>query len=99
MGGEDVYIGCNTSAAIWKEIVKIASIRKKWLVQEYVESFSYLYQSGEVGCGEHNAVWGIYVFDSQYAGTFLRILLAKNRTGVINSRQGAEETPVFEVEE
>jgi len=99
LGGEDVYIGCNTSAAIWKEMVKIASVRKKWLVQEYVESFSYLYQAGEVGCAEHNAVWGIYVFDSQYAGTFLRILLVKNSTDVINSRRGAEETPVFEVEE
>jgi hypothetical protein len=99
MSGSDIYIGKNTPAAAWQKVVERAFNDKNWLLQEYIDSFSYLYQTGENGCAEHKAVWGIFIFGSQYAGGWVRVLHAGNKSGVINSIQGAEETVVIEVDE
>lgn len=99
MSGADVYIGKNTPPPLWKKVVEKASEQKNWLLQEYVESSNYLYQTGENGCAEHNAAWGVFIFGSRYGGGWVRILLSENENGVINSKQGAEETVVIEVDE
>jgi glutathionylspermidine synthase len=49
-GGIGVCIGKNTPDSQWRENVTQAIMQKGWLVQEYVQSLPYLYQSGENGC-------------------------------------------------
>jgi hypothetical protein len=98
-GGDDVYIGRYTPQAQWEELIKNAPGERNWVVQEYTESFPYLFQAGNNGCTEHHAIWGLFAFGTRYAGGFLRILPKENGKGVINTHQGAEKTVIFEVEE
>ena len=98
-GGRDVLVGFNTSPDQWKRQVEKAIRGKKWLVQEYVPSFSYVYQAGEQGCALFHAVWGLFVFGSRYAGGFVRIMPETGTTGVINTKLGAEESIILEVRE
>lgn len=98
-GGKGVLIGFNTLEEQWEESVRNAFQEQVWLVQEYIEPYTYLFQEGEEGCSEHNAIWGIFMFGNSYGGCFLRILPKKNNKGIINSRQGADTTIIYEVEE
>jgi hypothetical protein len=77
--------------------MKALSIRS-WVVQEYIESPTYLYQLGENGYAEHHAVWGFFVFGSTYAGGWARVLPTANKSGVLNCHQGAKVSVVFEVD-
>jgi hypothetical protein len=97
--GKDVYIGKFTPRSRWQQIVETAMEAKNWLAQEYVESFSYSFQSGENGCAPHLAVWGLFVLGAEYLGAFLRLLPRGCNRGVVSSHQGAEETIVLEVDE
>ncbi|MCP5046023.1 MAG: hypothetical protein GY940_02555, partial [bacterium] len=99
-GGESVTVGQFTPAILWKEIIKIALRNKNWLVQEYVESNRYLFQTGDEGCAPHDMIWGVFIFGEQYAGAFLRVLAKeKNTKGVVNSHTKAEYSVLFEVDE
>jgi hypothetical protein len=98
-GGQSVYIGKYMKEAQWQEVVNTALETKKCVVQEYVESFPYLYQAGENGCVPHHAVWGFLVFGPTYAGEWLRILPKQGNSGVVNSHQGAEESVIMEMDE
>jgi uncharacterized circularly permuted ATP-grasp superfamily protein len=99
LGGKEVFPGCRTSPEEWKQLVEKALEEKRWVVQEYVHPSCYLYQNGETGCTEHHAIWGLFVLGSRYAGGFVRVMPAKNTRGVINTRQGAEESIIIEVQE
>ena len=98
-GGEWVFMGRHTHKAQWNELIKIALRDGGWLVQEYIESDSYLFQTGKNGYAGHHAVWGLFVFGSRYAGGFLRVLPEKDTQGVINTQKGAEKTVILEVDE
>lgn len=98
-GGWGVYIGQNTMAGEWEKIVKNAAKEKKWLAQEYVQSYPYLYQAGDDGCAVCDAVWGFFVLCSEYAGSWVRVLPREKSRGVINCHQGATVSIVFETEE
>lgn len=100
LGGDNVYVGPYTPAPLWREVVKIAFRKKDWLVQEFVQSKPFLFQTNPHGCAGHDVIWGVFVFGEHYAGTFLRVL-SRNKThkGVINSHQGAEYSVVLEVDE
>ena len=97
--GEEVHLGANVSEMEWDILIKRAVEEKSWVVQEYIESLSYLHQADEHGCVEHQAVWGFFVFGSQYAGGTVRILPGKGKKSVINVGQGAEKSIIIEVEE
>jgi len=97
--GEEVHPGASVSEMQWENLIKRAVVEKRWVVQEYIESLSFLHQSGEYGCVEHQAVWGFFVFGSQYAGGTMRILPGKAKTVIINVAQGAEKSIIIEVEE
>ena len=99
LGGHDVFPGWRMAAEEWQQKIEKAREEKRWVVQEYVPSSQYLYQYGKSGCTEHHAVWGLFVLGSRYAGGFVRVMPAKNNTGVINTAQGAEESIIIEVEE
>ena len=89
IGGYGVSPGCNTPPEPWKQYIAKALADKNWVVQEYVPSYSYLYQDGEKGAVDHHMVWGIFVFGSRGRGGFTRVLPAKHHQGVINASQGA----------
>jgi hypothetical protein len=97
-GGDKVFVGRDIAPWKWEDLIQLALGRENWLVQEYVESFPYLYQSGEYGCAEHLAVWGLFVFGSRYAGSWVRVLSKSNKSSVVNSHLGAEESISLEVE-
>lgn len=97
LGGYEVYPGRGISQGEWTQHVNKALRERKWVVQEYIPSASYLYQVGENGCCAHHAVWGFFVFGSRYGGGFVRILPEDNISGVINSHQGSEESIILEV--
>ncbi|MCP5052384.1 MAG: hypothetical protein GY940_34775, partial [bacterium] len=53
---QDVRFGDYPAEMQWYQIAKKAFEVKNWLVQEYIEPPTYLYQLGENGCAEHHAV-------------------------------------------
>lgn len=99
LGGVDIYVGRCTPKAQWGDLVNYAIQNGIWLVQEYIEPLPYCFQYGTDGCTEYHGVWGLFVFASQYAGGFLRMLPTENIKGVINSQQGATKTIILEVED
>ncbi len=99
-GGIDVSVGRHVTDLQWKGMVRKALRERIWVAQEYVQGMPFAYQRGDDGCGLHDVVWGFYVFGTQFCGTLFRVSAAGiNETGVINVKQGAEVSPVFEVEE
>lgn len=100
LGGDNVYVGPYTPAPMWREVVKVAFRKKDWLVQEFVQSRPFLFQTDPHGHAGHDVIWGVFIFGEHYAGTFLRVLSRNKRhKGVINSKQGAEYSVVLEVDE
>jgi hypothetical protein len=96
-GGIGVCLGKYSTGNQWQECIKKAMKQKNWLVQEYIESLPYLYQYGENGCAPYNVIWGGFVFGSKYVGGWVRMLPKKDPRGIINRKQGAEESAVFEI--
>ena len=97
-GGKGVYIGKHTSDSQWQEAFNIAMAEKNWLVQEYVESLNFLYQTGENGCEMHDMAWGFFLLGNDYAGGWTRVLPQKHQRGVINCHAGAKAGVIFEIE-
>ena len=98
-GGKETYIGANTDDREWGELIRKALETGDWIAQEYVESHSYWYQTGERGGARHHAVWGLFVFGRRFAGSWVRVLPQEHSRGVINCSRGAAEGVVLVVEE
>ena len=98
-GGIDVHVGRYISQVSWEQNLENAINKGDHLVQEYVESLPLLYQCGENGCCPHISVWGLFTFGDQFCGGFTRILPIESDAGVINCKQGADGSLLFEVEE
>lgn len=97
---KDLHINSDLTEKQWYEFAeKVYKEVKSWVVQEYIESPSYLYQLGENGCAEHHAVWGFFMFGNTYAGGWVRVLPANNDSGIINCHKGAKVSVLFEVDE
>jgi hypothetical protein len=96
---QDIHFDKNLTEEQWYEIVKVAYQVQNWLVQEYIEPSTYIYQLGENGCGEHHAVWGFFIFGDTYSGGWVRAMPTNSKSGIINCHQGAKVSVVFEVEE
>lgn len=94
MKGEQVVLGPAVSAAEWDDTLRIALRENDWIVQEYIEPRSYLYQHGAQGTAPFRGVWGTFCFGGAYAGAYLRIS-PEARLGPINSAQGAMTGLVF----
>jgi len=99
LGGKGICVGSRSDEREWKEVVVTAIKGKNWLVQELVESFPGLYQTGENGYGLHNMVWGSFVFGTRYAGVWTRVMPQIGSKGVINCHSGATVSMVFAVDE
>lgn len=83
----------------WDGFIKNTSHREQWLVQEYVGSCPFIFQSGEDDYEPHDGSWGFFVFGDRFGGGWVRVLPSSNPKGVVNSHQGAEATVFFEVDE
>ncbi len=95
-GGKGVFIGKVTSEARWDELVRQALASGGWVVQERLESSSYLFQCGDFGCAPHDVIWGPFVFGDTYGGVILRVQ-PKEMGGAVNLSLAATEGIVFEV--
>jgi hypothetical protein len=98
-GGTGVESGRKLTQREWSDKVQTAFEQKTYMVQEYVRSQPYMYQKGKNEALPHNAAWGFFVFGSRYAGGFVRLLPVRDNKVVINSKQGAEESMILEVDE
>ena len=98
-GGEGVIIGCHTPPDQWQKLVTEAFRQHQCLVQERIVSHPFLFQWGEKGCTEFEAVLGMFVYGSTYGGVWMRILPHTHSKGIINVIQGAQVPIVLEVEE
>lgn len=96
---QDVQFDKNLTEEQWYKIAENAFRVKNWLVQEYIEPPTYIYQLGEKGYGEHHAVWGFFFFGNTYSGGWVRVMPTDNKSGIINCHQGAKVSVVFEVDE
>jgi hypothetical protein len=96
--GNDVLIGKDTTVDVWEQWTIRAMKEKNWIIQEFVESIPFVYQSGDSGTSDHNVIWGLFVFGNSYAGGFLR-LGKKNTNHIINTAQGATESYMLQVVE
>lgn len=94
MRGEQVFLGPSMSAGEWDDTLRIALSENDWLVQEYIEPRSYLYQHGERGVSAFRGVWGTFCFGETFAGAYLR-LMPESQSGPINSARGAMTGLVF----
>lgn len=98
-GGTGVFMGEQQTEKEWRDLVERAIHENGWLVQEYVESRPFLFLHGDEGCVEHDVIWGGFMYDSMYVGTFIRVLPKRVSHAVINSHQGAESGVVIELDE
>jgi len=97
--GQDVYIGSCTSTDDWDHKVRTAFKERVWVLQEFVPSQRYYYQTGTTGCVPHHVIWGPFVFGDIYGGACARVFPVVGNQGVINSARGAESSMIIEVKE
>jgi len=99
-GGTNVHIGSQTPAPQWSKLTAEAfKMKQEWMVQEHIYSHPYLFQAGENGWAQYLAVWGLFVFGNDYGGVWMRMLPRESPSSIINTRQGALEGIVLEVED
>ncbi|HEX2092412.1 MAG TPA: hypothetical protein VHG28_08420 [Longimicrobiaceae bacterium] len=98
-GGCEVHIGRFRTDEQWKRSIGRALREEDWIVQEYLETVPYCFQSGEVGVARHDLVWGLFAFGNHFGGAFLRLQPTAGSAGVVNTRQGAEVSVLLELEE
>jgi hypothetical protein len=92
-------VGESLSKSEWDRLMDKALNMEQWLVQERVESYPFIFQSGREGYEPHDGAWGFFVFGDRYCGGWTRILPTSNKKGVVNAHQGAEMAMIIEVDE
>jgi hypothetical protein len=97
--GEDVFVGRFMTDSDWRQAVAAAAQEEAWIVQECVRPVPYCFQRGERGALLHDLVWGLFAFGDYFGGAFLRMQPRGVGSGVVNSRQGAEEGVLLFVED
>lgn len=95
-GGEDVYVGSLLGASEWAARVDAALADGRFLVQDFVPSATYLFQSPDGGAAPHEMVWGSFLFGSRFGSCLLRG--APRGAGVVNVHRGARRIVLLEVE-
>lgn len=99
VGGDFVAVGRFCTDEAWRETILQALRDGDWVVQEYLETVPYCFQSGDAGATRHDMVWGLFAFGDHFGGIFLRMRPMGQHGGVVNTRQGAEIGAVLEIME
>ena len=94
----DIFVGAYSTEEVWRAALQNAFAEGCWIVQERVVNPPLNYQSGTVGSGLHEMIYGCFAIGGRYAGTWLRIEIS-GKTGIINASRGAEESFLLEVDE
>jgi len=97
MGGAHVHIGRYRTDDEWKRVISQALVEEDWVVQEYLETIPYWFQTGESGAAPHHVIWGLFAFGDHFGGAFLRMQRIGAPNGVVNTRQGAEVGAYLEI--
>jgi hypothetical protein len=99
VGGSFVDVGRHRTQAQWEAAVARALREGDWVVQEYLPTVPYWFQSGAEGAAPHDVVWGLFAFGGEYGGAFLRMYpAAGDHDGVVNNRRGADAGALLEIE-
>lgn len=96
--GKDVYLGRTCDEATWEEVLDRAYEEGHWVVQEVLDSASYLCQQGDQGAGQHKFLWGPFLFGDRDGGVNLRVTPSQY-DGPINGNVGAKIAITLVVDE
>ncbi|MDK1290723.1 hypothetical protein [Pseudoalteromonas umbrosa] len=93
--GKDVVIGLSSTDEEWENLVNELYDDEKWIAQQYfepdaVEIFSYPFNMIK-----KSFVWGVFNFNTEYHGAFVRASFL-DQDKVINSSRGAIDVAIFE---
>lgn len=99
VGGDFVVVGRFHTDDEWGQAISRALWEEDWVVQEYLETLPYWFQSGEAGAAPYELVWGLFAFGDHFGGAFLRMDAAGRHGGVVNTRRGSEVGAVLEIAE
>ncbi len=96
-GGREVHVGRYLAPEVWEARVREAVAEGRWVVQERVDSRSYLYppQHGAAPI-PHTVVWGLFCVGPRYGGGFLRMLPHGAGEGVVGTN-GSHESAILEI--
>ena len=95
-GGEGVSVGAGLEPSEWVSRVDAALADGRFLVQDFVASAEYLFQSPDGGAVPHEMVWGSFLFGARFGSCLLRG--APRGAGVVNVTRGARRIVLLEVE-
>lgn len=90
IGGRYVHVGKFRTDAEWRAAIELALRERDWVVQEYLETVPYCFQTRSEGAARHDMVWGLFMFGDYFGGAFLRMQTSGGASGVVNTHQGAE---------
>jgi hypothetical protein len=99
IGGRHVHVGKFRTADEWARVIERALHDGDWIVQEYLQTVPYCFQTGAHGAGPHDMVWGLFVFGDHYGGAFLRMQPAGDASGLVNTNHGAEVGVLLNLDE
>lgn len=97
MQGKDVCVGKFLTQAQWEEAITENINSGKFILQEFCDSKEYLAPNRNNEWTPHKLIWGMFGFDSMYAGVWVRMSEVATDIGVINSATGAIEAIVYEI--
>lgn len=87
-GGKQVYLGCCTPAAAWRDIVENACDTGDWVVQEYLPP---QYPPGAWDSEPAvDPIWSAFVVRGRYAGGLVRLLGADDYPNIATATSMAE---------
>ncbi|HEY0783843.1 MAG TPA: hypothetical protein VGE98_15395 [Thermoanaerobaculia bacterium] len=100
MGGKGVHVGRATEPERWAALAEQALNEPGWMVQERVDTPTYVFLSPEGEAMEHEVVWGFFAIGDEFSGGFLRMTpVGRAESGVINgSLFGGRGGPIIAVE-
>lgn len=97
MQGKDVCVGKFLNQEEWDAAIAENIDSGKFILQEFCDSKEYLAPNRNNEWTPHKLIWGMFGFDSMYAGVWVRMSEVATDVGVINSATGAVEAIVYEI--
>lgn len=98
-GGRDVIVGRHSDADQWEQMVRDrAEPGARWIVQKFCAPSRMDLPDAALGMVSHAVILGVFSYEGEYSGAFVRGHRAGGRQGVINSATGATDVPVFEAD-
>ena len=97
LSGDNIFLGSSVEQNKWETLIERAVSEKHWVVQERLDSVSYMDLTHESESVPHDVIWGLFSIADTYGGGFVRCL-PREKNAVVNRSKGATETIIFETD-